>query len=455
MNKDDQRIKDGKSLREARKRRITLKNQGIPLKNADKKSNEKYYKVLQYLGLGIFVGIMGYSVYTIYPKIFKNKTNVSINSSNKKEKVNILPTETALEALEKENQKFNSSQTLPESKSTTVTLLKNEELEDLRTIFINYDNSESLRNKAKDKNISVKDIFYNRGQSAQILNEKETQFIINGYETGRSFKINKFGVVYDLIPYSSAWKSGLKNKDKIIGLNDQPINNNARHEDVYNALFDSKFSSLRWARNNNNTQFYTKSFKEEALYGDIMETYVMNDILLLKINKMSSYTPILAYQFFNSYKNNQIKGVVIDLRSVQDQSYNGLSELTWLLNNQKTIKIGEITDHNGKTHDLNSKPVSFNSDINILNYINSLNKVVLVDYNTSGSPELLAQSINAYIFGKPTKGNDKKDNYYKTKDHIVRLTNNIVRNRYSKTIKIVPQKEIYIPTEKYYGTLTN
>lgn len=462
MNRQKKEFVDKKQQRaEMRKktsRRLSSEKEkpSVFLKNIDKKNYSNYFEYIKYGLLGasiIAVGLIGINFYENFSQ--KSTKNINqyeqnVNSKN----TYIEPEEKAIETLKREEKRFEQNYA-PTSLHKDLANLSKKELVELNLILSNYDLSSSIRDKATNKTATLNELYQYKGDDIEILDQENKQLIQKGYRVGKSFDINQYGVLVDLIPYTQAWRSGLKNKDKVIGINEQVVNTKAKREDIHNALFNSKFNSIRWYRGKTNQQFLTKTFQEEPLFGEIGESYLMNDVLLIKLNKVTVYTPNMLYQFIKN-DINKVNGIVLDFTDLKDQSYRGADEIVWLLNGQKNIKYGEVLNHLGQPSDLIAKPVNFTVDPNVLARLNAMNKVILVNYGTSGSPELIAQSIQrGIIAGKETRGNDKKDNFYQTEKHIIKLTNNIIRNKNSNSITLHPKSEIYIPTYLYYGSLTN
>lgn len=360
--------------------------------------------------------------------------------------------ESVSDSIKKENERFDLESHSEKTETDLVKYTK-EDLNEMRQILANYDISDSIRKKAKNPEVSMNDLYRYKGDSFKILNEREKSLILNGYETGRGFQLNKYGVVYNVVPYTEAWRTGLKNYDKLSGINNSPVNSNAKLNDVYNALFDPRYQVINWQRPSKRQLFNTSSFKNEPLFGDLAESYIMNDVLILRIKKITSYTPALLYHFISA-DINKFNGIIIDLRNLEDQSYIGIPELSWLFNGQQITKIAEVTDHNEKTSSLNSKPVNFQTKPEVLAKLNQTGRIVLVNNKTSGSPEILIRNISkAKVIGTATAGNDKKDNFYNAKAGIVKLTNNIVRDNLSNPVLFFPEKNGYIPVDRYYGSL--
>lgn len=435
-----------KKYRDDLKKKIDNKLVDNKVKKYTKKHKEKGNSLVYNLFFYSLIGFIGISILYIgnhfLDRYIKKSSNNQSNFSKNVDQNYVKPI-TVSESFDIKEDIFNT-QSISDQKAPELKDLSNNELVELKNVLANYDISPSIRKQALDSQYSAHDLFRHKNNDLKILDEKEKDKIFKGFEVGKAIEINKYGVIINVIPYTDAWKKGLTKYDKVIGLNNQTINKNAKLNDVYNAIYNPQYQFINWKRSNPDYAFNTTSLKEEPLYGKIAEAKLKNDVLILNIKEITPYTSSLIYQFIKTY-GSSANGMVINLQDLQDQTYLGISELAWLLNGQKEEKIAEVTDHNKKQTAMYSKPVSFSTDPNVLQLINRIPKVVMVNNRTSGSPEVLASSItNAVIIGTETKGNENKDNFYQTSHHVIQLTNAIIRNKKGDSIRISPTKNLFI-----------
>lgn len=403
---------------------------------SNKKNSINYKKIAMYSGaviIGLSVFYLSFSAYNIF---FQKRENViSIKNSN------VEVENEDLSAKEKFNKFENTKIDVPVNTTYVnkdLLLLNHSEREIIRSVLANYDLSTDVKLKARDKNYSIDALYEYLSGSVKVINGKEKDFIINGYTFDYPISINKFGVVDSLSSYSTPWRLGVNVFDKLIAINGQRLNPNAKIEDVRNAIFNPNYKSLTWYNSSKNTKINTITFKKEALFGDLatIRNYG-NDGLFLDIKKMTSYTPKLIAQLIDTYGKNK-KGIIINLNNVSDFSYNGIGEMVWLFNGQKVRPIAEVTNYKGENEKINSVP--FNVSQTTLNTINNLERIILVNGETAGSAEVFAGSIPGVINGYTTKGGDEKYSYYKiNEENLIRLSNGIVKNSDGKSIQLKPK----------------
>lgn len=424
--------------------------QVITNKNIEKTNGFDYQNLILKGGvffIAVAVCYIGYSLFD-----FNGKKNVSSNFQKERAEITNknIPEENEVSA-EEVFEKKNKEVTYVPLNSTVSSIkqnlnLNNDDQKKLRAIISHYSPSLDIRDKSLNASYRTEDLYYSIGSDhLKILTGKNKDNIVKGFETGKPLTINSNGVIDNIYNYSVPWRNGLTKFDKIIGINGKQLNPNSSLENINRALYDPKTQSINWYSSKNKKQITTAALKEEALFGKLaaMRT-IGNDGLLLRINDFTNYTPRLIVQLLNNDINGK-KGIVIDLRNLKDQSYNGIPEIAWLLNGQKIVKIGEITDHNGNKLAINSRPIEGTISQDLLNKINRLEKITLVNSGTSGSPELLAKSISGVVNGEQTQGNEVMSSYYPiNNDAIVMFNNKIVRGANGETIKINPKFNKYI-----------
>lgn len=435
--------------RESLKKRINksgVQNVDIAHKTiitSNKKNSINYHKMVMIGGILVIAISLSYLSVVSYNK-FSYKNNVQPTSIDKKEenyvKLNI-PAKEQIINSEKKTYDINENSSYSNS---DISKLTDQEKEIVRSVLINYDLSSDIRDKARNKNYSIDVLYDYLSNTVKIIDGKDKDLIVNGYNFDYPISINKFGVVDKIEDYSTPWRLGIKMFDKLIAINGQKINPNAKFQDVLSAIYNSNYSSLTWYDSVNKKTLTTTTFKAEPIFGNIVSMKIIGgDTLVFKIKKMTSYTPKLISQLIESYGSNK-KGIILDLKGLEDFSYNGLPELTWLLNGQKIVKIAEITNYKGDTESLMSKP--FNVSSNALSIVNNIGRIILVDNQTAGSAEVLAGSISGLVNGEKTKGDDRKYSYYKINDNkLIRISNSIVRNNAGQNIQITPKFNRFVP----------
>lgn len=402
---------------------------------SNKKNSINYNKIALYSGILIISLSISYLSFIAYEKFFKKDETINIIEKVEHSEISQLP---AKEKFDKfENEKFD----IPASTnyvSNDLALFSYEDREIIRNVLANYDLSIDVRKKAKDKNYNIDTLYEYLSGNVKIVKGKEKDLILNGYTVDYPISINKFGVVDKVESYSTPWRDGISVFDKLIAINGQPLNPNAKFDDVKDAIFNSNYKSLTWYNPAKKATINTTTFKKETIFGDIatIKDYG-DDALFLDIKKITSYTPKLIAQLIETYGKNK-KGIIINLNNVSDFSYNGIGELVWLFNGQKIKKIAEITNYKGENEILNS--VAFNVSPTTLNIINHLDRIILVNGETAGSAEIFAGSIPGLINGYITKGKEEKYSYFKiNENNLIRISNGIVKNSNGQDIQIKPK----------------
>ena len=405
-------------------------------KNKSKKSSKKTLKIsLSVLSIAILLSA-GYFAYSDF--IDHDSTN-TVSSQSVISKPNNVTSYTPQQLIDLDDQKYNQNSHYSKI-SPDIDGLTNVQINNLRLVLKDHDISENIRKKASNPNVDVNDLYNYKYGKLKVLDDQDANMVKNGYNTGRAFSINKYGVVDNIIPYSSPWRAGLKKYDKIVGFNGNKVNLLAGPTNIENAIFSTQYSQLNWYRGSSNIYFNTGAFSEDPLYGQIAEISVLGqDTLILKIHKFTNYTPYIVYQLLLSQFSSKIKGMIIDLSNTSDYSYFGIPQLVWLFNGQKNVPIAQITDNFGKTSILYSSKVNFDFDPNFLNSINKIPKIIQVNYGTSGSPEILAKSIKGILNGTKTQNDSEKINYYDIGGRIASLSNYIVKDKDGHDVSVTPK----------------
>lgn len=296
-----------------------------------------------------------------------------------------------------------------------------------RDIIKNYSLDKNIINAANDSRYSLNTLIFHLTDNFHILNPDEAREYNTGYakmSTGITF--DSYYNVVDITPYSYAWRNGIRMGYKLEQIDGKNLKIDIPSDDINDALTTHK--SSRWMfKDKAGRRITYPTFKKEYLAGDIAEAWVYQNTLVLRIRKINVATPQIIYDLIsNRIKNNpNIKGVIIDLRNTGDDYYSGLSQTTWLLNQQKEQDIAKFISRKGEEI-WQSQKVPFNVDSNILSTFNNLPKIIWVDYNTKGSAEVLTNNIalnGAKINGDQTYGSIyKKDIFNINNKYAIALT---------------------------------
>jgi len=270
---------------------------------------------------------------------------------------------------------------------------------------------------------------------------------INLYQTGYTKATTGITVdnaynITDITPYSSAWRKGLRLSYKLEALDNKKLRSGLSNEEVNNAL--TTYSTSKWMFNDSQGRRMTiKTLEKEYPSGDLAESWAYQNTLVLRIRKMTKATPGVVNSLLNNrLKDDALKGIVIDLRGASDDIYSGLPELAWLLNQQKEQDLAMTVDVNKNTEIIQAKTPAFSVDNAMLQKLNSLPRIVLVDYQTAGSFEVLAQNLidnGAKINGTQTAGSRYKREAFKIDDsHWISFKTKAVLNNNQSSLKIKP-----------------
>lgn len=309
----------------------------------------------------------------------------------------------------------------------------------LVNIIKNNDLNPSIRNSAL--NVSLDSLYAYNKDNISILNPEQINEARYGYNKktiGLSLSPSK--VVSDIIPYSSAWRNGIKIGDRILKINGYDVAGYTSTQ-IEAMLSDPKVQVSTW-RFGSMGDFNVSPFKQTVPYGDIAEVNMSNDVLLIRINKITSLTSQVVYELLQKqlYNNNNVNGLIIDLNNTKDHYYNGVDTISWLLNGQKNIPVVKLTDNKDKDSYIYSQPPSFSTDPAVLSKLNTLPKIVLVNSATSGSAEVLAHTITSSFLGTPTDNYSFKNTYYSISDnHMVALKDKIVTLPDGQSIRVIPK----------------
>lgn len=270
---------------------------------------------------------------------------------------------------------------------------------------------------------------------------------INRYQTGYTKATTGITVdnaynITNITPYSSAWRKGLRLSYKLEALDNKKLRSGLSPDEINNAL--TTYPTSKWMFNDSQGRRMTiKKIEKEYPSGDLAESWAYQNTLVLRIREMTKATPGVVNSLLNSrLKDSGLKGIIIDLRGSSDDIYSGLPELAWLLNQQKQQDLAITLDVNKNTEKLQTKTPDFAVDNAMLQKLNSLPRIVLVDYQTSGSFEVLAQNLidnGAKINGTETSGSRYKREVFKIDDkHWISFKTKAVLNNNQSSIKIKP-----------------
>lgn len=317
------------------------------------------------------------------------------------------------------------------------------DLQSVRNIIRNNTIDQNIMKITNDPNYSLNTILFHLNNNFRILSADEAREYNTGYaKTSTGITFDSYYNVTDVSPYSYAWRNGIRVGYKLEQIDGKNLKINIPSDDINNALTTHKNS--RWMfKDKAGRRITYPTFKKEYPAGDIAESWVYQNTLVIRIQKINIATPQVLYNLIaNRLKNNSnIKGILIDLRNTGDDYYSGLSQTTWLLNRQQEQDIATLKSINN-TESLKSSKASFAVDQNIMNTFNNLSKIIWVDYNTKGSAEILANNLilnGDKINGYKTFGSvDKKDIFNVNNKYAIALTDKKVFLPDGKNIQISP-----------------
>lgn len=325
-----------------------------------------------------------------------------------------------------------------------------DDLEAIHNVIKNNSINENIIEISNDERYSLQTVISYLKDDFHILNANESKEYNSGYfdmTTGITFD-SSYNVI-GITPYSNAWRKGIRLSYKLEQIDGKNLKTNLSSDDINNALITHKNS--RWMFNDKERRRITfPQFQKEYPAGDIAESWVFQNTLILRIKKINTVTANIINDLINSRlkSNENIKGVIIDLRGTGDDYYVGLPQTTWILNQQKIEKIAKLNSLNNESDIVTSNP-NLTLDTNIIQKFNKLPQIVWVDYQTKGSGEILANNLiknGAKINGFQTEGSEfKKDIFNINNKYAVALTDKKVSLPDGKPLQITPlnNKAIY------------
>lgn len=307
----------------------------------------------------------------------------------------------------------------------------------LINIIKNNDLNPNIRSTAE--NISLNSLYAYNKENLSILNSEQINEARYGYTKKTiGITLSSSKVVSDVIPYSSAWRNGIKIGDRILKINGYDVSRYTSSQ-IESMLSDPKVQISTW-RFGSVGDFNVSAFKQTIPYGEIAEVNISNDVLLIRINKITSLTSQVVYELLQKELQNNVNGLIVDLNNTKDHYYNGVDTLSWIFNGQKSIPIAKLTDNNNKESYIYSKNPGFSTDPQLLNKLNTLPKIVLVNSVTSGSAEVLAHTITSSFLGTPTDNYSFKNTYYNiSENHMIALKDRIVTLPDGKSLRVIPK----------------
>lgn len=390
-------------------------------KNLKKSSSTKPY-TKKILCLSVFLAVLASGGYYLYSQ---TKETINLTNDNNNQSTSITP--------------FYQDQKV----SQWLKGWDESDIQATRDIIKNYSVDQNIIKIANDSRFSLNTIIFHLTDNFHILTADEAREYNTGYakmSTGITF--DSYYNVVDITPYSYAWRNGIRLGYKLEQIEGKNLRIDIPSDDINDALITHKNS--RWMfKDKAGRRITYPTFKKEYPAGEIAEAWVYQDTLVLRIRKINVATPQVVYDLIsNRIKNNaNLKGVIIDLRGTGDDYYSGLTQTTWLLNQQKKQDIIKlISRQNEETWQ--SEQTSFNADNNILNQFNQLSKIVWVDYNTKGSAEILTNNLisnGIKVNGDSTYGSVyKKDIFNINNKYAIALTDKKAFLPNGQSLQVIP-----------------
>lgn len=411
-----------KSKRAILKNDTNIKNVSTKkTKNLKKSSSTKPY-TKKILCLSVFLAILVSGGYYLYSQ---TKETIHLTDDNNNQSTSITP--------------FYQDQKV----SQWLKGWDESDIQATRDIIKNYSVDQNIIKIANDSRFSLNTIIFHLTDNFHIFTADEAREYNTGYakmSTGITF--DSYYNVVDITPYSYAWRNGIRLGYKLEQIEGKNLRIDIPSDDINDALITHKNS--RWMfKDKAGRRITYPTFKKEYPAGEIAEAWVYQDTLVLRIRKINVATPQVVYDLIsNRIKNNtNLKGVIIDLRGTGDDYYSGLTQTTWLLNQQKKQDIAKlISRQNEETWQ--SEQTSFNVDNNILNQFNQLSKIVWVDYNTKGSAEILTNNLisnGIKVNGDSTYGSVyKKDIFNINNKYAIALTDKKAFLPNGQSLQVIP-----------------
>lgn len=319
-----------------------------------------------------------------------------------------------------------------------------EQLNQVRTLIQQYAPVPEIQKISHDPAFSTLSVLsYMMNDDFYVLNPDD----INRYQTGYAKATTGITVdngynITDITPYSSAWRKGLRLSYKLEALDNKKLRSGLSPDEVNNAL--TTYPTSKWMFNDSQGRRMTiKTLEKEYPAGDLAESWAYQNTLVLRIRQMTNATPAVVNSLLNNrLKDNGLKGIIIDLRGSSDDTYSGLPELAWLLNQQKEQDLAITIDKNRNKETIQTKAPGFALDNTTIQKLNTLPRIVLADYQTSGAFEILAQNLTengAKINGTETAGSQYKRDVFKIDNtHWISFKTKAVLNNNQSSLKIKP-----------------
>lgn len=317
------------------------------------------------------------------------------------------------------------------------------DLQSLRDIIKNNTIDQNIIKIINNPQYSLNTVLFHLNDNFHILSADEAREYNNGYsKTSTGITFDSYYNVTDIVPYSYAWRNGIRVGYKLEQIDGKNLKIDIPSDDINDALTTHKNS--RWMfKDKAGRRITYPTFKKEYPAGEIAESWVYQNTLVIRIQKINVATPKVLYDLISNRINNNsnLKGVVIDLRNSGDDYYSGLPQTTWLLNQQQEQSIAILESiHNQES--IKSSKTSFTIDQNVMNAFNKLPKIIWVDYNTKGSAEIITNNLisnGAKTNGYKTFGSvDKKDIFNVNNKYAIALTDKKVFLPDGKKIQIQP-----------------
>lgn len=418
-------------------------------KNIRKKTFfERYFYII--LSVLLFVGVL-FLVFVYYKKIHKNISNVNVN--NKNSTSIFVESKSSFPSIKKvDPELFN---TFDKNNYDKLRTFSSENL----NIFLNILAKNTTSNNVKTSlfnvgNIPYQDLIMNisKLKTLTFLDQKSKNLYNGVFEKKLGMTLSDNYKIISLNNFSSYWSYGLKLGDTLIGLDDKKIKLGIDQNIIYKELLNR---SSRW-KLKNGKEILVKNGKLTDSFTDIVDVYSYNNVLVFKIKNINNFISYYIYMLSKSYLSKQnYSGLIIDLQDVSDKYYLGIDSFLYLLSGKNNDYIATFNNELNKNNlDLLTKKPNFEIPDWYINKIKNIEKIVVVNQMTEGSPEIIANYLvknGAILTGYNSKNNKEKHSVYSVNNELFSFKTNDI---FIKNNPFGP-KILRIEKEKYPDFLYN
>lgn len=298
------------------------------------------------------------------------------------------------------------------------------------------------------KNIPYEDVVSNISKlnSLYFLNQQSSN-LYNGILTKNiGLKLSYDDKISSLNNFSFYWGYGLKIGDKLIGLDGKKLKSGVDKQILYQEIL--KRTSQWKLKNGKEISIKQGKLKEDIT--NVIDLYAYKDTLVIRVKEINNFISYYLYLLSKPYlENRNYSGLIIDLSNVSDKYYFGVDTFLYLITGNNKDYIANFSNELNKNNEefLTKKP-DFDVPDWYINKLKSMEKVVVINQKTEGSPEVIANYLykkGAIITGYNSKNNKEKHTVYSLDNKLFSFkTDDVIINNNKFGVNIIKiEKEKY------------